>query len=105
VCARGLRPERFLPNEQNYPPVKESGRVTYERCLADIEKTLQRQEYALGARFSVVDPFWLVFYRWGVRSSYDMRSECPAYTAYAVRLCERSSIRRALTVEGISVWS
>ena len=103
--AQLLRPERFVPNEQNYPPVKESGHINYERCLADIEKKLQHQEYSLGAQFTVVDPFWFVFYRWGVRTGYDMRSKFPAYTAYAERLCRRSSVQRALTAESISVWN
>ena len=103
--AQLFRPERFVQHEQNYPPVKESGRSNYDRCLADIEKQLQRQDYALGARFSVVDPFWLVFYRWGVRSSFDMRKRFPAYTAYAERLCNRSTVQRALTTEGISIWN
>jgi glutathione S-transferase len=84
--------------------VKESGRVNYKRCLADIEMRLHRLDYALGAQFSVVDPFWLVFYRWGVRSGYDMRKAFPVYTAYAERLCN-ASVQRALTAEGISVWN
>lgn len=103
--AQLFRPERFVPDELNYPPVKESGRINYERCLAEIEKRLQHQEYAVGARFTVVDPFWLVFYRWGVRSSYDMRDRFPAYTSYAERLCSRSSVQRALITEEISVWN
>ena len=102
--AQLFRPERFVLGEADYPAVKESGRANYERCIADIEKTLQRQAYAVGDRFTVVDPFWLVFYRWGVRSSYDMRNRFPAYTAYAERLCGRPSVQRALKVEGISVW-
>jgi glutathione S-transferase len=103
--AQLFRPERFVPNEQDYPPVKESGRINYERCLADIENRLQRHEYAVGAQFTVVDPFWLVFYRGGMRSGYDMRNRFPAYTAYAERLCKRSSVQRALAAEGISVWN
>lgn len=103
--AQLFRPERFVPDEQDYPPVKESGRVNYERCLANIENTLRHQQYSLGAQFSVVDPFWLVFFRWGVRSGYDMRSKFPAFTAYAERLCDRPSVQRALTTERISVWN
>lgn len=103
--AQLFRPERFVPNERDHPPVKESGRLNYERCLGDIEKRLQRQDYALGAQYTVVDPFWLVFYRWGVRSNYGMRDRFPAYTAYAERLCSRSSVQRALNAEGISVWN
>jgi glutathione S-transferase len=103
--AQLFRPERFVPGEQNYAAVKDSGRANYERCLADIENRLQGQPYAIGGQFSVVDPCWLVFYRWGVRSSYDMRNRFPAYTAYAERLCARASVQRALSAEGISVWS
>jgi glutathione S-transferase len=103
--AQLFRPERFVPHEQNYPPVKESGRLHYERCLADIDQRLQRQEYAIGAKYSVVDPFWLVFYRWGVRSNFDMRSRFPAYTAFAERLCNRPSVQRTLAAEQISVWN
>ena len=103
--AQLFRPERFVSNEQDYTAVKQSGRSNYEQCLADIEKRLHAQEHAVGARFTVVDPFWLVFYRWGVRSGYDMRNRFPAYTAYAERLCNRSSTQRALTAEGISVWN
>ena len=103
--AQLFRPERFVPSEQNYPVVKESGRANYERCLAEIEKKLQHQAYAVGAQLGVVDPFWLVFYRWGVRSSYDMRQKFPAYTAYAERLANRSSVQKALSAEGISLWN
>jgi len=102
--AQLLRPERFVLNEQHYPPVRESGRVNYERCLADIENILQRQDYAVRGQFTVVDPFWLVFYRWGMRNGYDMRNRFPAYTAYAERLCSRPSVQRALAVEGITMW-
>jgi glutathione S-transferase len=103
--AQVYRPERFVPGERDYPSVKESGRANYERCLADIEAVLQRHEHAIGAQFTVVDPFWLVFFRWGMRSGWEMRKRFPAYTAYAERLCERPSVKQALVTEGISVWA
>src|SRR5262249_24390581 len=78
--AQLFRPERFGPSEPSYPPVTESGRVNYERCLADIEKRLRDHAYAVGNQLTVVDPFWLVFFRWGMRSGYDMRNKFPAYT-------------------------
>lgn len=102
--AQLFRPERFVPREADQPPVKESGRTNYERCLADIDARLQRADYAVGGRFGLVDAFWLVFYRWGLRAGYDMRERFPAYTACAERLCARPSVQRALTAEGISVW-
>lgn len=102
--AQLFRPERFVADVQHYPAVKASGRENYERCLSEIDVKLQHQEYAIGAQFTVVDPFWLVFYRWGMRSGYDMRNNFPAYTAYTERLCSRPGIQQALTTEGISVW-
>jgi len=102
--AQLFRPERFVPDEKSYPPVKESGRANYGRCLADIEQRLKGQPYAVGGQYTVVDPFWLVFFRWGLRSGYDMRGEFPAYTAFAERLCERPAVQKALATEEISVW-
>ena len=102
--AQLMRPERFVLREESYPPVKESGQANYGRCLADIDARLQRNEYAVGPQFTVVDGFWLVFFRWGMRSGYDMRAMFPAYTAYVERLLNRPSVQRALSVEGISVW-
>lgn len=102
--AQLMRPERFVLREESYPPVKESGQANYGKCLADIEARLQRNEYAVGDEFTAVDPFWLVFYRWGARSGYDMRGKFPAYTAYAERLSRRPSVEKALEVEGISPW-
>lgn len=99
-----FRPERFVLNRQNYPAVKESGNINYGQCLSEIETQLVHKEYSLGSEFSVVDPFWLVFYRWGVLAGYDMRSKFPSYTNYAERLCDRISIQQALATEGISVW-
>jgi glutathione S-transferase len=102
--AQLFRPERFVPSEQSHPPVKESGRANYGRCLSEIEARLQANEYAVGAQFTAVDPFWLVFFRWGMRSGYEMAASFPAYTAWAKRMCERPSVQRALAVEAISVW-
>jgi glutathione S-transferase len=102
--AQLMRPERFVLREESYPPVKESGQTNFGRCLTEIEKRLQEHQYAIGPQFTVVDPFWLVFFRWGARSGYDMRAKFPAYSAYAERLCSRASVQRTLSVERISVW-
>lgn len=103
--AQILRPERFVPSEQAYPPVQASGRGNFQRCLAKIDAHLNRSHFAVGARFTVVDPFWLVFFRWGVRQGYDVKKLYPAYCRYVDKICERPAISRALEVEGISIWS
>ena len=102
--AQLFRPERYVLSEENYPLVKESGRVNYENCLSTIEAQLTQQEYALGERFSVVDPFWLVFYRWAMMAKFDMRQQFPAFTAHVERLCARPAVAKALSTEGITIW-
>lgn len=102
--AQILRPERFVPSEDAYLPVQASGHVNFQRCLAEIEAHLTRSPFAVGSRFTVVDPFWLVFYRWGIRQGYEIKRLYPAYTRYAEVLSQRPSVMAALSVEGISLW-
>lgn len=102
--AQIFRPERFVPSEDAYPPVQASGHVNFQRCLAEIESHLTRSRFAVGSRFTVVDPFWLVFYRWGIRQGYEIKRHYPAYTRYAEVLSQRPSVMAALSVEGISLW-
>lgn len=103
--AQLFRPERFVLNEKDYAAVKKSGNINYKQCLSDIEIQLEKQCYALGAAFSVIDPFWLVFYRWGVQAGYAMQTEYPAFTRFAERLCSRPSVQQALNTEAIDVWA
>jgi glutathione S-transferase len=102
--AQILRPERFVSSVADFPRVQSSGHATFQRCLADIENHLGRSAYAVGTTFSVVDPFWLVFYRWGARQGYEMKTLYPTYTNYIERLAQRPSIASALQAEEISPW-
>ncbi|MFO0009849.1 MAG: glutathione S-transferase family protein [Betaproteobacteria bacterium] len=102
--AQILRPERFVPSEDTFPPVQASGHTNFQRCLAEIDARLTRSPFAAGSHFTVVDSFWLVFYRWGMRQRYEMKTLYPAYTRYAEVLSERPSVVAALAAEGISLW-
>lgn len=102
--AQIFRPERYVLNDDDFALVKASGKVNYAQCLSEIEAILKKQKYALGDNFSVVDPFWLVFYRWGLVAEFDMRQQYPAYTQHIERLCKRDSVKKALNTEGLSVW-
>jgi len=81
-----------------------SGHTNFQRCLAEIDAHLTRSPFAAGSHFTVVDSFWLVFYRWGMRQRYEMKTLYPAYTRYAEVLSERPSVVAALAAEGISLW-
>ena len=102
--AQIFRPERYVPAEEAYAPVRASGHQNFQACLAQIEAQLSRSAYAVGSRFTVVDPFWLVFFRWAMRLGYEMKTHYPAYTRYAERLSRRPALVAALAAEGISLW-
>jgi glutathione S-transferase len=102
--AQILRPERFVPSATDFPAVRSSGHENFQRCLTNIEAHLGRHKFAIGVNFSVVDPFWLVFYRWGVRLGYEMESLYPTYTRYVEKLAQRPSVSSALEMEAISLW-
>lgn len=99
-----LRPERFVLEGKFYPPVKASGQENFQQCLADIDAQLSRTMFAIGDQYTVLDPFWLVFFRWGIRQGYEMRERFPAYTRYAEVLSARPAVRCALGAESISIW-
>lgn len=102
--AQLMRPQRFLRQGDDPAAVQRSGAVSFRSCLEDIERRLHAHRYALIGGFSVVDPFWLVFYRWGLRAGLNMGQDFPAYTAHARQLGERPSVVRALATEQISIW-
>jgi len=102
--AQILRPERFVHSESDYPVVIESGRSNYTNCLSTIDNHLKENTYALGETFSLVDPFWLVLFRWGLKQGFDMKNQYKHFTRYIKNLENRPSIQKALKSEGISIW-
>jgi glutathione S-transferase len=72
--------------------------------LPHIEARLAKTDWAVGERYSVVDPYLLVFFRWGNRIGFDMRGHCAAWTQHTLRVIERPATARALATENISVW-
>jgi glutathione S-transferase len=70
-----------------------------------IEDRMRARTWVVGDAYSVVDPYLLVFYRWGNRMKIDMRAKYPAWSEHALRMAERAAVTRALTTEGISLWA
>ncbi|MHA7879140.1 MAG: glutathione S-transferase family protein [Saccharospirillum sp.] len=101
--AQILRPECFVFECQYHRYVRQKGHERFKRCLAEINTHLSIHWYSAGEHCSVLDPFWLVFYRWGLLKGYQMQRQFPAYTEYAVRLCQRPSVKQALKSENIAI--
>jgi glutathione S-transferase len=99
------RPHRFVADEALYGAVKAKGQEMVLEHYASIERRLADRDWAVGNAYTLVDPYLLVFYRWGERIGLDMRTGYPGWTRHAERMIARAAVQRALQQEGIQVWN
>jgi glutathione S-transferase len=95
------RPERYTADTSAFPGLKEMGLKTFHGYLKQIDGMLADREW-LSERYSVLDPYALVFYTWGVRRELPM-AELKNYTAHKDRMLERASVQRVVEDEKIKV--
>jgi glutathione S-transferase len=104
TVAQIWRPNRFADDTALHPAISAKGRLNLEEAFDLIESRLQKGQWAVDNHYSIVDPYLLVFYRWGYRMELDMRTRYPVWTNHAERLFQRPAIRNALEQEGIGIW-
>jgi glutathione S-transferase len=98
------RPESFTDMCEQHEDIVAKGKQNLEDSFAQIEFRLAKTDWAVGDRYSIVDPYLLVFYRWGNRIGFDMRALYKSWTKHSLRVIDRPATARALATEGISVW-
>src|SRR3954451_12829339 len=95
------RPERYAADPAAYPTLKEMGLKTFHGYLKQIDEKLAGREW-FSDQYSVLDPYGLVFYTWGVRRELRM-GEIKNYTAFKYRMLKRPPVDRVLTDEQLKV--
>jgi glutathione S-transferase len=98
------RPETFTADSSHHAGIVENGKENLASAFAMINDRLSKTPWAVAESYSCVDPFVLVFYRWGNRMGFNMPERYPAWTQHTQRVMARSAVVRALVKEGISVW-
>jgi glutathione S-transferase len=93
-----MRPYRFVSKEENYEDAKATGRRTYWDNLQEIDELIGDRKWVMGDRYTMVDPYALVFYRWGIRAGLPM-PELKSYTRIKNQLMERAAVRTILARE------
>ena len=85
--------------------VKAKGHETCADLWTMIEVGLSRGGWAAGERYSVADPYLLVFWHWGRGQvlGYDMARQFPHWTDHARRMAERPAVQRAFAREGLAL--
>jgi glutathione S-transferase len=95
------RPERYTADTGAYPGIKEMGLKTFHGYLKQIDGMLAGREW-LSDGYSVLDPYALVFYTWGMRRELPM-AELKNFTAHKDRLMKRAAVAKVLADEKIKV--
>lgn len=95
------RPERSVETPANQDDVRAKGRANIEARFGEIEgKLAAANGYVVGGEYTVVDPYLLVYFRWGRRIGLNMTT-FPAFADHAARVSSREAVRRALMQEGL----
>ena len=95
------RPERYSADTSCHPAIKEQGMKTFHGYLKQIDGMLAGREW-FSDRYSVLDPYGLVFYSWGTRRELPV-GELKNYTAFRDRMLKRPAVARAVEDEKIKV--
>ena len=91
-------------NPKGRLPVLAKGDWTLTEAHALIENRLADNTWALASGYTVLDPFLLVFYRWGNRMNLPMKHNYPNWTKHTNVMLERPAVSRTLATEGVSIW-
>lgn len=99
------RAERYASDPSAIEDVVAKGKETCRDVWSAVDERLHRGPWALGERYSVADPYLLVFWTWGRGPTlgFDMPRDFPNWTAHARRMAERPAVRRAFEREALEL--
>ncbi|HEX4782383.1 MAG TPA: glutathione S-transferase N-terminal domain-containing protein [Usitatibacter sp.] len=97
-----FRAERYADGEAAQDAVKAKGRTMFAQHLKEIDELLKGRKWAVGDRFTVVDGYLVVFYRWGNRNQVPVH-ELKNYSALMDRVLARPAVKKVMADEGITM--
>jgi glutathione S-transferase len=98
------RPLRFVNDEKAAAAVRNKGEACVREQYEYIENLVaDGRDWSVPGSYSLVDPYLLVFFRWGRRIGIDMASLYPAWTRLITRVAARPAVRRVMEQEGIDM--
>jgi glutathione S-transferase len=99
------RPAYFSDDAAHHAAIIAKGHAHLREAHHLIEARLASGTWAMPSGYTVLDPYLLVFYRWGNRMALPMSSLFPHWTAHARLMLERTAVQTVLAREGISIWA
>lgn len=95
------RPERYASDKSYFPDIQAQGRKSFQGFLEQIDRSLAGRQW-VSDQYSVLDPYALTFYTWGVRRELPM-AEMKNYTAHKDRMLARPAVKRVVEDEKVKV--
>src|SRR6266536_481454 len=92
--ARRFPEKKLMPTDA----VKETGRKSFWANCQEIDSMFQGKDWIMGSDYTLVDPYALVFYGWGVRGGFPMK-DLSAYTAWQERMMKRPTVKKTVDAE------
>jgi glutathione S-transferase len=99
------RPERYASDPKAIEDVVAKGKESCRDIWGQVDRKLGAGPWSIGERFSIADPYLLVFWTWGRGPTlgFDMAKDFPSWTAHARRMGERPAVKRAFEREGLEL--
>jgi glutathione S-transferase len=95
------RPERYATDPAMFPNLQAQGRATFHTHLQQIDAMLAGREW-LSDAYSVLDPYALTFYAWGIRRELPV-ADLKHFTAHRDRMMSRPAVQRVVAEESVKV--
>ena len=103
VIAQNWRTERFTDDPSAFHGIQKKGMKNLQETYGQINEMLNGLNWAVDDKYSIVDPYLLVFFRWGNRLGLKMRNYS-FWTMHAERMEQRDAVISVLEKEAISIW-
>jgi glutathione S-transferase len=98
------RPQRYVRQVQDESLVQAKGQDNVREQYAYINSLLaDGRQWAIPEGYSIVDPYLLVFFKWGQRIGLEMRDHYPAWASLVDQLLGRTAIKTVLAKEGVEI--
>lgn len=93
-----FRPYRFTDNEDLFDNIRAKATATYWESMQEIDSLVAGNKWMMGEDYTVVDPYALVFYGWGVSNGMPMK-DLTHFTRHKNQMLERPAVRMVLERE------
>ncbi|HLW91239.1 MAG TPA: glutathione S-transferase family protein [Roseiarcus sp.] len=99
------RANRYAADPRAIEDVIATGKKTCRDLWQAVDAKIGRGPWAIGERYSVADPYLLVYWTWGRGPAlgFEVERDLPNWTAHARRMAARPAVQKVFAREGLAL--